>query len=132
MNAVDIKKWNLKIHSRFWYTYDDPKQDVWRSWAKPFLADPDNFRILDDCDGLASTTAEVLSIKGADKVWRILCSMEGGPQINHMVSMVEDDTGQRWIVGDTGTNLPCKLQNYDGRIFKFNRINDGVNWRPHP
>jgi hypothetical protein len=49
-----------------------------------------------------------------------------------MVAMVEDSTGQRWIVGDTGNNMPCKLQNYDGRMFMFNNINDGVNWRPHP
>ena len=132
MNAAEIRKWNLKIHSRFWYISDDPTHDTWKSSAKPFLADPDNYKILDDCDGLASTTAEIFSILGAQKIWRILASMDGGPTIDHMVAMVEDDLGQRWIVGDTGNNLPCKLQDYDGRIFMFNNITDGVNWRPHP
>ena len=105
---------------------------MWKSDAKAFLADPDNYQIIDDCDGLASTTAEIFFTLGVQKIWRVLASMDGGPHIDHMVTMVEDDLGQRWIVGDTGSNLPCKLQNYDGRMFKFNNITDGVNWRPHP
>lgn len=131
MNIADITKWNSLVHSHFYYTYDDPQHDNWKSHARILLSDP-SYKIYDDCDGLAATTAEFLSLKGAKKLWRILCSMEGGPVIDHMVAMVEDDTGQRWIVGDTGSNLPCKLQHYDGRIFMFNNINDGVNWRPHP
>jgi hypothetical protein len=131
MNYAEIREINLFIHSRFYYTSDDPKHDDWKSSAKQLLADP-TFKIYDDCDGLASTTAHYLNIKGAQKVWRILASMDGGPKIDHMVAMVEADTGQRWVVGDTGNNLPCRLQDYDGRMFMFNNITDGVNWRPHP
>jgi len=132
MNAAEIRRWNTKIHSRFWYVYDDPNHDTWKSSAKAFLANPDTYKIMDDCDGLASTTAEVFHTLGLTKVWRVVVSMLGGPTPDHMVAMVEDDVGQRWIVGDTGSNLPCKLQEYDGRIFSFNKIDDGINWRPHP
>jgi hypothetical protein len=127
----DIEKINLDVHSRFVYTEDDKKKDDWRSHAKILLSDP-KYIIKDDCDGLASTVAELLTIKGSTKVWRIMCSMEGGPVIDHMVAMTEDTTGQRWIVGDTNSKIPKRLQFYDGKIFLFNNVNKGLGWTPHP
>lgn len=131
MKFVDIRKWNEFVQDRFKYTPDDPIRDTWNSHAKKLLADP-KYKIYDDCDGLACTVAEILHINGASKVWRIMCSMQGGKTIDHMVAMVEDTSGQRWIVGDTANKLPVKLQEYDGRIFKFNKISDGIEWTSHP
>lgn len=127
----DIEKINLDVHNRFEYTLDNKDKDDWRSHAKVFLADP-KYVIKDDCDGLAATVAELLIMKGAKKVWRIMCSMQGGSTIDHMVAMVEDVTGQRWIVGDTASKTPKRLQFYDGRIFLFNNVNEGLGWNPHP
>jgi len=131
MNYPEIEKINLFIHSRFYYTYDDPKHDEWKSHAKQLINIP-GYKIYDDCDGLASTTVHYFNIQGVKNGWRILASMDGGSQIDHMVAMVQDDAGQRWVVGDTGTSYPVKLQRYSGRMFKFNNIEDGVNWRDNP
>lgn len=131
MVLAEIEKINLDVHNRFEYTEDNKSKDDWRSHAKVFLADP-RYIIKDDCDGLAATVAELLIMKGAKKVWRIMCSMQGGSTIDHMVTMVEDVTGQRWIVGDTASKTPKRLQFYDGRIFLFNNVNEGLGWTPHP
>jgi hypothetical protein len=131
MNIQEIRTHNSFIHSRFYYTYDDPKHDSWKSHAKNLIDIP-GYKIYDDCDGLASTTAHYLNIFGAKQVWRILCSMEGGPVIDHMIAMVKSDSGQDWIVGDTGNNIPVKRQDWQGRFFLFNSINDGINWTEVP
>ena len=130
MNIKDIKYWNKYVIDRFIYTYDRPLSDTaddWKSWARPLLEDP-TIKIRDDCDGLAATVAELLFIKGAQKIWRVMVGSNGKSSADHMVAMVEDDLGQKWIVGDTFNNDPIKLEKSKHNIIYINNIASGIVW----
>ena len=89
-------------------------------------------RIYDDCDGLACTVASLLYKKGAtENVFRLMVGSEG-PTVDHMVSMIEDDDGQRWIVGDTWNDYPVKVENCKHKIIYVNDFaKDGVGWKDY-
>ncbi len=131
MEYDDIKEINTFVIKRFRYVADSIVKDSWESHAMKLLESP-AYIIKDDCDGLASTVAHLLHLKGATKVWRLMTDSTGGKVIDHMVAMVEDSTGQRWIVGDTMDNYPRKIQDYPGRILVFNDINKGIRWAETP
>lgn len=131
MKPTEIQKWNSFVIRRFRYTEDNPQHDMWQSHAKRLLEDP-NYIIYDDCDGLASTVAELLKIKGAKKVWRCLASFDGSTGIDHMVALVEDNDGDRWVVGDTYSSVIAREHRYTGKIFNYNNIDDGITWKSHP
>lgn len=136
MTIDEIREWNTKVIKRFIYTEDTPKNgatDDWKSWARPFLSDPDLI-IRDDCDGLASTIAEILWIKGARPIWRLMVAAEGlstnARNPDHMVAMVQDDLGQKWVVGDTFNNTPVKIESCRHKVFFINDISKGISWYP--
>ena len=127
MNIEEIRYWNKYVLDRFIYTYDNPSTDDWKSWARPLLEDP-TIKIRDDCDGLAATVAELLYIKGAKKIWRVMVGTNGKSTVDHMVAMIEDVTGQKWIVGDTFNSRPVKLEMSKHNIIYINDITSGIKW----
>lgn len=134
MNIEQIRYWNSFVINRFVYTEDKPINgalDDWKSWARPLLSD-NKLIVRDDCDGLASTVAELLWIHGARPVWRVMVAADGtinnAKQPDHMVALVADDTGQRWIVGDTFNNFPVRFEHTRHKIFFINDISDGISW----
>jgi len=120
---------------RFTYTAD--KVENWRSSARAMLDDP-KFHLRDDCDGLASTVLELLAISGVplDKLWRVVVkSPQAGANdyIDHMVGMVEVNSGRRYIVGDTfSEGKPVPVDRCVHTLVETSCLDEGVLWRKVP
>lgn len=131
----NARKWDKFVAVRFTYTHD--KVENWRSHASELLADKD-YHMRDDCDGLASTVLDCLARAGVplDKLWRVVVkSPQAGRNdyIDHMVGMIEVDSGQRYIVGDTfSEGKPVKVERTVHTLVETSRLDEGIMWKQVP
>ena len=132
----NARKWDSFVAPRR-FTYTADKIENWRSSARAML-DDSGFHLRDDCDGLASTVLELLAISGVPltKLWRVVVlspQAAPGAYIDHMVGMVEVDSGRKYIVGDTfSEGKPVPVDRCPHKIVETSCLNDGVLWRAAP
>lgn len=129
-----IRKIDKAVDNRFVYVLEDG--DEWTSRAVEFLSDP-NYIIRDDCDTKASTVLDLLSRKGFpdDRLFRVVVKSPQATKsdyIDHMVGMVQVDSGTYYIVGDTFTyGKPTRLDKTVHELVQISRVDWGLEWRDY-
>lgn len=88
------------VRDRAVYVHD--RVDLWRSYAKEIVADPD-YQIKGDCDDWSQTTLHLLHLRGVpkDKLIRAVVKSKGSSTPDHMIGIVQLDDGTFMSVGDT-------------------------------
>jgi predicted transglutaminase-like cysteine proteinase len=126
LTSLQILSTNLTARDRFIYTSD--VKDNWRVSSARVLLDQ---RWTGDCDDLASTTLDMLIRAGQplNKAWLVLVDVDHKNLLDHLVAMVEDDSGQHWIVGDTMHGLPIPVAEVKFSVVALARADTMREWR---
>jgi hypothetical protein len=120
LTADQIIAIDARMRAGFKYV-PDGEVDSWRSHYEAAKAGAWS----GDCDDLTSTVLDALHRKGhpADRMWRLLVSSKRTAVVDHMVGVVEDVEGRRWVVGDTfGPAYPASRLKH--RVLFESRVSD--------
>lgn len=114
MSTKRIKEIFDLVHDRMRYQTDIRNYGVeehWKSWAKEIREGQEDIR--DDCDGFATTFAELLAEEGfpLQDIAIVFCYSRQGRE-GHLACKVFDDERGGWYFLDNNVKRPMSESNY--------------------